>query len=143
METDIETDRRVEQANESLMEHAEELGKRIKEAREKLNIPAKIGEHPLVAVGAALALGAFLGLLSGGPRPRVIVRPKQKLEAEPEVKRGLITAASAMLGTLVVQFAKDFAVRQLVNRASTWMDRDDSPEARASHVPETESFFKH
>lgn len=147
METDQDSDRRVEEAKASLMAHADELGRRFKDAREKMDIPAKIAEHPMIAVGAAVALGAFLGLLGGGARPKVVVKSAPALDS-PEVKRGLMTMAGAALGSLVVQFAKDFAVRQLVNHASSWIDADQraataATEAGASRVPETESFFRH
>ena len=144
MEPDPQTERRVEEAKASLIANAEELGRRFKEAKDKMDIPARIAEHPWIAVGATLAVGALLGLVGGGPRSQVVMR--SGVDTEADVKRGLLAMGGAALGTLVVQFAKDFAVRQLVNHASHWMDQRDrmSPnEAPASRMPETESFFRH
>jgi hypothetical protein len=61
------------------------------------------------------------------------------------MKRSLLAAGTALLGSLIVQFAKDFAVRQLIDRAGHWIDERDpaAKEAAASRVPATASFLRH
>jgi ElaB/YqjD/DUF883 family membrane-anchored ribosome-binding protein len=55
------TDRRIEEAKASLVERLDELARRLREARRKVDVPAHIAAHPFIAVGAAFALGALLG----------------------------------------------------------------------------------
>ena len=89
-----EDDRRVEQAKESLMARVDELGRRFKEAREKLDIKSHIEAHPLIAVGAALALGALIGIPGGGRRstpagmPECRRRPRRRRRAPRQRRRG-------------------------------------------------------
>jgi len=127
--TTAETDRRVDEARESLVARIEELGRRLHGARERLDVKRYIVAHPLIAVGAALALGAVLGFVGGGKR-----------KSKSADKRGLGATLGAAVGTLVMAGLKEIAVHQ-IRRQFEGGDRDR--EAEASSEPELESFFKH
>lgn len=125
-------DRRVEQARESLRAHAEELGRRFGDAKQMLDIPAKIVAHPRLAVGIAFVAGALLGF--PGKRAKASL-------PEASVKTGLMGAAMATLGSLAFQLAKSVAFHQLSEQAKTWWDRQN--EIAASQTRDTESFLEH
>lgn len=124
-------DRRVEEARESLRAHAEELGRRIGDAKEMLDIPAKIAAHPRLAVGIAFVAGALLGF--PGKRTHT--------EVPTNAKSGLVGAALATLGTLAFQLAKSVAFHHLSGQAKAWWDRQN--EMAASQTSATESFLEH
>jgi hypothetical protein len=125
--TTAETDRRVDEARESMVARIEELGRRLHNARERLDVQRYIVAHPLIAVGAAFALGAVLGFVGGGKRGK---------SAD---KRGLGGTLAAAVGTLVMAGLKEIAVHQIRRQFEGGRDR----EAEASSEPELESFFKH
>lgn len=139
MATHQDPDRRVEQARESLAARAEELGRRIQEVRDKLDIKGHIAAHPRAAVGIAFALGMLLGI------PGRHARSKLPIEKH-EMKSGLVGAAMATLGTLAFQLAKSVAFHQLSGQAKTWWDRrtnDGATDATASRTPDVEAFLQH
>jgi len=133
-----DTDRHIREAKDSLIAHAEEIGRRYKDVREKLDIPAHITAHPLLAAGAAFALGALLGM--GG---------RMRVEPDGTVKRGLGGAMFAALGAVAIRFAKDFAVREAAGVAKTWWhnyvggDPGASTEHATSREPSVASFLRH
>jgi hypothetical protein len=127
-------DRKVEEARESLRAHAEELGRRFGDAKQMLDIPAKIAAHPQLAVGIAFVAGALLGF------PGKRVRPSLP-GADTAAKTGLMGAALATLGTLAFQLAKSVAFHHLSGQAKAWWDRQN--DLAASHTRETESFLEH
>jgi hypothetical protein len=128
-------DRRVEEARESLIMRIEELGRRLREARNKLDIGAHIAAHPLAATGVAFAVGLLLGFR----------RSARKRADDDEAKRSLASALIAGLGAIGVRLAKDFALRKFSDTAFAWWEGDDvSPtERRASHEPSVEAFLEH
>lgn len=126
-------DRRVEEARESLRAHAEELGRRFGDAKEMLDIPAKIAAHPRLAVGVAFVAGVLLGFPGKRARPAIV--------SGETAKTGLMGAAMATLGTLAFQLAKNVAFHHLSGQAKTWWDRQN--DLAASHTRETESSVKH
>lgn len=136
METIEDPDRRVEEARESLLARVEELGRRIQEAKDKIDIRAHIAANPRVAVGIAFALGALLGL--PGKRARTSA-PSTKAE----VKSGLLGAAVATIGSLAFALAKSVAFHQLSSEAKNWWDRKYGVEAGASRTRDVESFLEH
>lgn len=125
-------DRRVEEARESMRMHAEELGRRVADAKEMLDIPAKIAAHPRLAVGIAFAVGAVLGF--PGKRAHTAIPGDA-------TKTGLVGAALATIGTLAFQLAKSVAFHHLSQHARAWWDQQN--EIGASQVRETESFLEH
>ena len=129
-----EDDRRVEQAKESLMARVDELGRRFKEAREKLDIKSHIEAHPLIAVGAALALGALIGIPGGGRR---------STPAADDVERGVGAVIAAGLAGIAIRVAKDFAIRHLAGVAKDWWDKQGESEVTASRDPSVEAFLRH
>jgi hypothetical protein len=126
-------DRRVDEARESLRAHAEELGRRFGDAKEMLDIPAKIAAHPRLAVGVALAAGVLLGF--PGKRARTAI------PGGDGAKTGLMGAAMATLGTLAFQLAKSVAFHHFSGQAKAWWDRQNS--VTTSHTSEPESFLAH
>jgi len=132
--TTQDPDQRVEEARASLLARVEELGKRLKEAKAKLDIPAKIAEHPRLAVGIAFAAGALLAF------PR---KGGSKSEAKAEAKGGLMGAAMATLGSLVFGLAKNMAMHKLSTTANTWWDKRSAMEDEASKQRDVEVFLEH
>lgn len=114
-----ETERHIEEARASLMAHVGELGRRFKAARERFDLPAHIAAHPIAAAGAALALGALLGM--GGRRSH-----------DGGNGGGLGRALFAGLGALAIRFAKDYAIGEATDAAKRWLDGDDDD---AAHAP--------
>jgi hypothetical protein len=110
----------AEAAEASLIARLQELARRLDHARETIDLRARIGEHPFIAVGAALALGALLGMRKGGGP-------------------GKGSAIGAAVG-LAVRLAKDYAVQRIVRGALAWWgDR----EVGASYDPSIESVLGH
>jgi hypothetical protein len=126
-------DRRVEDARESLRAHAEELGRRFGDAKQMLDIPAKIVAHPRLAVGIAFLAGTLLGFPGK--------RAKPAIGSGDSARTGLMGAAFATLGTLAFQLVKSVAFHQLSGQAKAWWDRQN--EMAASQTRETESFLQH
>ena len=125
-----ENERRMEQAKESLLARVDELGRRVKEAKQKFDIKAHITAHPLAAVGAALALGALLGIPGSGSSSR-----------DSDAQRGLGGAALAGIAGLLIRIAKDVAVRQLTGAAKDWLGGQEH-EADASRDPSVEALLQ-
>lgn len=143
MDTTQDPDRRVEEARESLLARVEELGRRLHDVREKLDIKSKIAAHPWPAVGIALAAGALLAFPSGSSK-----RSRSRDVQAAEVKSGLIGAAAATLGTLVFTLVKNVAMHQLSGYARDWWERrvqmEGQPmEGQASRTRDVESFLEH
>ncbi|MEJ7596522.1 MAG: hypothetical protein WKG01_01325 [Kofleriaceae bacterium] len=103
----------------------------MKEAKQKFDIKAHISSHPLVAVGAALALGALLGIPGSDGSP----------SHDSETKRGLGGAAMAGIAGLLIRIAKDVAVRQLTGVAKDWMGGQEHG-ADASRDPSVEALLQ-
>jgi hypothetical protein len=133
--TQEDPDRRVEEARESLLARVEELGRRLQDAKDKLDIPAHIAAHPRLAVGIAFAAGALLGFPGK--------HSKSHVPGKAEVKSGLVGAAMAALGSLAFALAKNVAFHHLSGQAKTWWDRKYAMEADASRTQDVESFLKH
>jgi len=134
MEPRSDPDRQIEDARASLVEHIGELGRRFKVARARLDISAQIAARPLLAVGAALALGALLGLRGGSRRER-----------EPG-EGGLGSAVMAGLAALAVRAAKELAMRGATEAARHWWEQHQqasASEARTSYDPHMEPFLRH
>jgi len=134
-----ETDRRVEAAKASMLARMEELGRRLRDARNKIDLRAHIVAHPQLAVGIAFGLGALLALPGGGKK-------KSKIPADSaEVKSGLIGAAMATLGSLAFTLLKDVAMRRAgVVALDWWQNRQGSiggTEAQAPRAQSAEAFF--
>lgn len=127
-----DSDRDLEDAKASLMAHVEELGRRFKEARDRLDLPSHIAAHPLLATGAALALGALLGM-----------RRSIRVEPEGEARRTVAGALFAGLGAVALRFAKDFATREAADVAKRWWDQRQSTEYESSRDPSVEAFLRH
>ena len=132
-----EDDRKVERAKESLMARVDELGRRIKDAREKFDIKAHIAAHPLLAVGAAFALGALVGI-PGGRR-----RTSSGSGSDEQVRRSVGAVVATGIAGIAIRVAKDFAVRHLAGVAKTWWDDHSAPEVTASRDPSVEAFLRH
>lgn len=126
-----EDDRRAEQAKASLLARIEELGNRMKNAREKLDIKAHIANHPRIAVGVAFALGALLGIPG-----------KAKTVNGTDAERGLAGAAAAGFAALALRLVKDLAFRQLSGAAHRWIEQQQG-DVIVSHEPAMESFVRH
>lgn len=142
MDPTSDPDRQIEDARASLVAHLGELGRRLKVARARLDIPAQIAAHPLAAVGAALVAGALLGLASGGRRTRA------SDAGEPRESRGggLGRAVAAGLGTIALRVAKELALRGATQAARSWIEqheRASASEVRTSYDPNMEQFLRH
>ena len=127
-----EDDRRMAQIKASLLARVDELGRRIKDARDKFDIKAHIASHPLVAMSVAAAVGALLGLRAG----------ERSAPSSEDVERSMGAAAMAALAGIAIRVAKDLAVRQLVGATKSWIDGQDS-QTEASRDPSVEAFLQH
>ena len=116
-----ETERRVEEARASLIARIEEIGRRVRSVRERIDVERYIVAHPLVAVGAAFAAGVALAALGG-----------RKRSGE------RATGLRAVIGSLAVAGVKEIAMHQLRG----WLD-PASAQAATSRQPEVESFLAH
>ena len=119
----------LDEARASLIARIEELGRRLHDVRERLDIAAYITAHPLASVGAAAAVGALLGL-----------RRRRKPRAEAVVERGFAGAVVAGIGALALRVAKEIAFKEVADVARGWWS---SREAAASHDPQMEMYFEH
>ena len=128
-------DRQVADARASLRAHVEELGRRIKDAKQKLDIKAHIAAHPRAAVGIAFAVGALLAF------PKKGGKPKEANKAE--VKGGIAGAIVAAMGTLAFTLVKNVAMHQLSGMASDWWDQRREMENGVSRERDIESFLEH
>lgn len=132
-------ERRVEEAKQSMFARMEELGRRLQDAREKVDIRAHIAAHPQLAVGIAFGIGALLALPGSGKKR------DQHVADSAEVKSGLIGAAMATLGSLVFSLLKDVAMKQAGGAAFDWWKNRQgavgATEVQASRTRETEAFF--
>ncbi|MBA3817481.1 MAG: hypothetical protein H0X17_01190 [Deltaproteobacteria bacterium] len=130
-------DRLVEEAKASMFARMEEIGRRVSDARHKLDIKAHIAAHPRAAFGIALGVGVLLGIPGGGKQRSAI--PADQNDA----KNGLIGALVATLGTLAFKMIKDVAMHQVAGAAKGWWDhRTDatSTEAQASTTRTTDGY---
>jgi hypothetical protein len=135
MEPTTDPERQIEDAREKLVAHLGELGRRLKEARARLDFPAQIAARPLVTVGAAFAVGALLGLRAAARRHR----------AEPR-EGGLGRAVLAGLGALTLRVAKELALRSAAQAARGWWEQHQQAsmsEVRTSYDPHMEPFLRH
>lgn len=137
MQPHIDPDRQIEQARESLLAHLGELGRRLRAARERVDVRARIASHPLAAVGVAFALGALLGMRGAPARPRR------------DAARGhLGRAALAGLTALGVRAGKELALTGASHAARAWWERrsaasSGSSEVRTSYDRDVEAFLEH
>ena len=104
----------------------------MKEAKQKFDVKAHITAHPLAAVGAALALGALLGIPGGGG----------KSSDDSTAGRGLGGALLAGIAGLAIRIAKDVAVRQLTGVAKDWLGQDQESEGDVVRDPSVEAFLQ-
>lgn len=126
-----EADRRAETAKASLRSRLHELELRYEAAKDKLDLGARIAQHPRAAVGIALGIGALLGLMRGG-RART-----PKIEGERTVTSTIIAA----LGAFAISALKDAALREGTEMAKGWWA--DRTERDASRDPAVEAFLEH
>jgi hypothetical protein len=138
MQPRTDPDRQIEQARESLLAHLGELGRRLRSARERLDVRARIASHPLASVGVAFALGALLGM-RGGPARR----------GEGAARSHLGRAALAGLAALGMRVGKELALTGASHAARGWWERrsgaasSGSSEVRTSYDPGVEAFLEH
>lgn len=128
-----EADRRIDQAKESLKTRVDELGRRFKDMKNKVDIEAQIVAHPLPAVGIALVLGAMVGYR------------RRSSQTEQAKRAGISGAIIGGVSALVMRMLKDAALGQLSGAAKTWFDRqqDQPTERGASRDPAMEAFLEH
>ena len=143
METTQDPDRRVEEARESLLARVEEIARRVQQARDKLDIRAKIAAHPWPAVGIAFAAGALLALPKRSSKSKSKSKSIRAAETKGEVKGGLIGAAAATIGTIAFTLIKNVAMHHLSGIAKDWWDQRSQMEAEASRTRDVESFLEH
>lgn len=146
MTMDMDPDRRVEQAKESFTARAEELNRRLRgvraridEVRQKIDLKSHIAARPLVAVGIAFSAGALLGLAGG----------KRHVVHEGAIQRRAGSAIAGALGALVMSLVRSYTMSQLTGVMREWYEgqvgKQTSPsytEHVASYQPETESFAR-
>ena len=137
MEPMTDPERQIEAARAKLVAHLGELGRRLKAARARLDIPAQIADRPLAAVGAAFAVGALLGLRASGRR-RQVRAPREG---------GLGRAVLAGLGALTLRVAKELALRGAAQAGRTWWEQQQQQapmsEVRTSYDRHMEPFLRH
>jgi hypothetical protein len=119
-----DADRRVEEARASLLARAEELGRRFRDVRSKLDISARLAEHPRAAVAIAFAAGALLGSL-------------KKRGPKTDVRGGVLGTLFAAAGSVAFALAKNLTIHHLSSAARDWM------QGETSRSPEMESFLEH
>jgi hypothetical protein len=136
MDTHAHSDRRLAAAKADLVARLDELQRRLRDAKHRLDIGAWITAHPLISVGGAFALGAVLGM---GRRDRG--------EPDGSTRHRLSSTVVAALGAIGLRLAKDFAARYLTDAAKSWLDQHDreptATERAMSRDPNVESFVKH
>jgi hypothetical protein len=131
MDPHAQTDRHIADAKAQLTARIEELGRRFHQVKQKLDLPAHIEAHPLIAVGGAFVLGALLGM-----------RRKDRRRPDGTVERGMGGAILAVLGAIGLRLSKEVAARYVSDAAKSWLAQRDSDRA-ASHDPSVESFLGH
>jgi hypothetical protein len=124
-------DRRAETAKASLRSRLHELERRYEAAKGKLDLGARIAQHPRAAVGIALGLGALIGLFGGRRVKPAAVDGKRSI-------RGTIMTA---LGAFAINGLKDLALREGAEMAKGWWA--DRTERDASRDPSVEAFLEH
>lgn len=122
-------DRRVEHAKESLRKNLRELAHRYDETKQKLDIRARIAEHPRAAIGIAFGLGVVLGMFG---------RSRHHHEAAAQGIGGTVMAA---LGALAFRALKEAALHEGGQLAKGWWA--DRTERDASRDPSVEAFLEH
>ncbi|MGE0401080.1 MAG: hypothetical protein AB7T06_30500 [Kofleriaceae bacterium] len=126
-----EADRRAETAKASLRSRLHELERRYEAAKDKLDLGARIAQHPRAAVGIAFGAGLLVGLLGRrGPSAPVV-----------EGKRSIGGTIMAALGALAINALKDAALREGTELAKGWWA--DRAERDASRDPSVEAFLEH
>ncbi|HEY4058548.1 MAG TPA: hypothetical protein VGM39_18170 [Kofleriaceae bacterium] len=114
-------DKRADAAKQSLRSRIREIERRVEEAKETLDVPAKISANPRLAVGIAAGAGALLGLLG---------RSHRSSTPGVEGERSIGGAIIAALGALAFQAIKEYALREGAEVAQKWwadrVDRDSS-----------------
>ena len=112
-------DKRASAAKASLRSRIREIERRVSEARETVDVPAKIKANPRIAVGIALGAGALIGLIG---RSRRAASPV----VDGDAKRSTGGAIIAALGALAFQALKDYALREGADMAQKWWaDREE------------------
>ena len=96
-------------AKRSLDSHLDEIGRRVKSARNKVDLRAQIVAHPWPALGLAFALGAFAAV--------AVRRSARAMQDNPI--RGALTAGA---GAIAIQLLKGYALGQLADAARSWLD---------------------
>lgn len=134
-------DRQIEEAKASFVAHVEELSRRfrgararIDELRTKLDVSNRIAAHPLLAVGIAFGAGAMLGLLRRPSRKLVVREVTHQGDGE-VAKRG---ALAGVIGAIAMGLIRDLAVSRLSGYARDWYER-----RHESEQPEIEPFLEH
>ncbi len=140
----IVEDPQIAEAKASMFARMDELSRRFSDVKEKLDVGARIAEHPLAAAGIALAAGLLLGTLRGGSSPRR-AGALRDVTADPSgaEKAGIATAVIGVLGTMAFRLVKDAVLGEVSTYAKSWWEKQQAREAGASHAPETAAFFKH
>jgi hypothetical protein len=124
------SEQQIDDARESLVAHIEELGRRFRDVKDKLDIRAHISAHPRAAAAIAFGAGALLAF------PRRRAKPDAAA-----VKSGMFGAAMTMLGSLAFTLAKNVAMQHLSGSAKAWWD--EHMERDASRSQDMESFLEH
>jgi hypothetical protein len=132
-----EADRRAERAKASLLSRVDALKHKLGDARHKLDVGARIAQHPLPAVGLALALGALAGL--GGSR---------RSASASTGERSLTGAALGALAAVGLRIVRELAMGQLGHLAKEWLVEHggaaaSKAEPRTSRMAEVEPFLEH
>lgn len=123
-----DADRRAEKAKASLRSRLHELERRYEDAKDKLDLGARIAQHPRAAVGIALGAGLLLGLIGGGRR-----------SAPASDGKSIGGTVVAALGALAINALKDAAMREGAEMAKGWWA--DRTERDASRDPAVEAFL--
>jgi hypothetical protein len=125
-----EADRRAENAKASLRSRLHELERRYSAAKDKLDLGARIAQHPRAAVGIALGLGALLGMLGGGTK-----------KVAHDGERTIGSTVMAALGAFAIKMLRDAALHEGAEIAKGWWA--DRTERDASRDPSVEAFLEH
>ena len=103
----MHTTRESAHGEPSLGSQIDDLGRRIKDVGERFDLKAFTEAHPIVAIGAAFAVGALLGLAANHKR-------------SPD--RGIVSGAiAAMFTALAMGAVKDLAMRNVATAAKDWL----------------------
>jgi hypothetical protein len=125
-----EADRRAERAKASLLSRVAQLKHRFADAGHTFDVRAHIEQHPLPAVGIALALGALAGM-----------RRREPAAGE----HSLSGAVLAGLAAVSLRIVRELAMGQLGDIAKRWWAEQQGtpPEAHGSHMSNIEPFLEH